>query len=158
VKRGPDPADAHDGRAKVGDIYLTDANIHAGAKYMDQPMTTYVIVIFTAIGLIGLFPRRRWMRIVHGIDRSHNDIVVFYFAAITVFHGITLGLLAVGTLTTYTDVEARVEQEAIALGSLYRSVGSYPDSMTGSRSTCGESALVQNCLQHTDKASFANAD
>ena len=26
---------------KVGDIHLTDANIHAGAKYMDQLMTRY---------------------------------------------------------------------------------------------------------------------
>jgi membrane-bound lytic murein transglycosylase MltF len=26
---------------KVGDIHLTEANIHAGAKYMDQLMTTY---------------------------------------------------------------------------------------------------------------------
>jgi membrane-bound lytic murein transglycosylase MltF len=26
---------------KVGDIHLTEANIHAGTKYMDQLMTTY---------------------------------------------------------------------------------------------------------------------
>jgi Protein of unknown function (DUF4239) len=86
-----------------------------------------VIGVFAVIGLIGLFPTRNWVRSLHLVSHSHNDIVGFYLAAITVFYGITLGLLAIGTWTTYSDVEARIEQEAVALGSLYRSVGSYPE-------------------------------
>ena len=87
--------------------------------------------VFIALGLIGLFPTRNWVRNLHQVGHSHNDIVGFYLAAVTVFYGITLGLLAVGTWTTYSDVETRAEQEAISLGSLYRSVGSYPAPLCG---------------------------
>src|SRR5260370_21352671 len=63
----------------------------------------------------------------HRDDHSHNDIVGFFLAAITVLYGVTAGLLAVSTWATYSDVETKVEQEALTLGSLYRSVGSYPE-------------------------------
>jgi len=86
-----------------------------------------VIGVFLAVGLIGLFPTRNWMRRLHQVGHSHNDIVGFYLAAVTVLYGITLGLLEIGTWTTYTEVEAKVDQEALALGRLYRSVGSYPE-------------------------------
>lgn len=86
-----------------------------------------IIVAFVALGLTGMFATRSWVRSLHGVDHSHNDIVGFYLAAVTVFYGITLGLLAVGTWTTYSDVETKVDQEAIALGSWYRSVRSYPE-------------------------------
>jgi hypothetical protein len=46
---------------------------------------------------------------------------------VTVFYGITLGLLAIGTWTNYADAQTKVEREAIALGGLYRDIGAYPD-------------------------------
>ena len=84
------------------------------------------ISAFVAFGLIGLFPTRRWVRRQHQVDHSHNDIVGFYLAAITVFYGITLGLVAVGTWTTYSDVEAKVDREAEIISSLARDVNGYP--------------------------------
>ena len=75
-----------------------------------------IIGVFTAIGLAGLFLTRRLVRRLHRIDHSHNDIVGFYLAAITVFYGITLGLVAVGTWETYSDVQNKVDHEAVALG------------------------------------------
>jgi Protein of unknown function (DUF4239) len=86
-----------------------------------------VILAFAAAGTLGLFPTRKWVRALHPDEHSHNDIVGFYLAAITVLYGVTVGLLAVSTWTTYSEVETKVEQEAITLGSLYRSVGSYPE-------------------------------
>jgi hypothetical protein len=86
-----------------------------------------IVAVFTAIGLAGLFLTRRWVRLLHRTDHSHNDIVGFYLAAITVFYGITLGLVAVGTWETYADVQNRVDHEAVALGALYRDIGAYPD-------------------------------
>jgi nitrate reductase gamma subunit len=86
-----------------------------------------IVGVFTTIGLAGLFLTRRWVRRLHRTDHSHNDIVGFYLAAITVFYGITLGLVAVGTWETYSDVQNKVGHEAVALGALYRDIGAYPD-------------------------------
>jgi hypothetical protein len=38
-----------------------------------------------------------------------------------------LGLVAVGTWDTYSEVENRVDHEAIAVGALYRDISAYPD-------------------------------
>jgi hypothetical protein len=86
-----------------------------------------IVGLFTAIGLAGLYLTRSWVRRLHHTDHSHNDIVGFYLAAVTVFYGITLGLVAVGTWETYSDVQNRVDHEAIALGGLYRDISAYPD-------------------------------
>lgn len=86
-----------------------------------------VTSFFVAIGLIGLFATRSWVRRLHKIDHSHNDIVGYYLAAITVFAAITLGLVAVGTWETYTDVQSRVDHEAACLASVYRDATGYPE-------------------------------
>lgn len=83
------------------------------------------VSIFVGFSLGGIFPTRRWMRRIHA-ERSHNDIVGFYLAGVTVLYGVSLGLLAIGAWTTYTDTQAKVTQEAAALSSFYRSVGSLP--------------------------------
>ena len=81
------------------------------------------ILLFVSFSLAGLLASRRIIRRVH-LQHSYNDIVGFYLAAITVLYGVTLGLLAIGAWTTFTDAEAKVAREAAALASLYRSVGS----------------------------------
>lgn len=86
-----------------------------------------IVGFFTIIGVAGLFLTRGWVRRLHRTDHSHNDIVGFYLAAITVLYGITLGLVAVGTWETYSDVENRVDHESVAVGALYRDVGAYPE-------------------------------
>ena len=88
---------------------------------------TLTVLVFVIVGLAGLYATRGWVRRLHQVDHSHNDIVGFYLAAVTVFYGITLGLLAIGTWTTYAEVQATVEREAIALGALYRDIDAYPE-------------------------------
>src|ERR1700730_4336047 len=85
------------------------------------------IAVTVAVGLVGLFATRKWVRRIHGDDHSHNDVVGFYLGAVCVFYGITLGLLAVATWQNFTDVETRVGEEAAAVGALYRDVASFPD-------------------------------
>ena len=85
------------------------------------------IMVTVAIGVGGLYATRKLVRRVHGERHSHNEAVGFYLGAICVFYGITLGLFAVATWQTYTDVEARVGEEAAAVGALYRDVSSFPD-------------------------------
>ncbi len=84
------------------------------------------IGFFVTFSLAGMLPSREWARRVH-VQQSHNDIVGFYLAAVTVLYGVTLGLLAIGAWTTYTETEAKVAREAAALSSLYRSVGNLQD-------------------------------
>ena len=82
--------------------------------------------VFVAVGLGGLYLTRGWVQRLHIVDHSHNDIVGFFFAGVTVFYGITLGLLAIGTWTTYSEVQAKIDHEATALGGLYRDISAYP--------------------------------
>lgn len=86
-----------------------------------------VILIFEAFGVGGLYLTRGAMRRIHKVDHSHNDIVGYFLAALTVFYGITLGLVAVGTWGTFSGVSDKVDAEAQVLASLYRDVGAYPE-------------------------------
>ena len=85
------------------------------------------VAVAVAIGLIGFYATRRWVRRVHGDEHSHNDIVGFFLSAIALFYGITLGLVAVGTWQVYQDVDTKVDQEASALAVLYRDVSYFPE-------------------------------
>jgi hypothetical protein len=85
------------------------------------------IAVTIAIGLAGLFATRKWVRRIHGSEHSHNEVVGFYLGAVCVFYGITLGLIAVGTWQTFSDVETRVGEEAAGVGVLYRDISSFPE-------------------------------
>jgi hypothetical protein len=80
------------------------------------------VAVAVAVGLGGFYATRKWVRGVHRDQHSHNDIVGFYLGAICLFYGITLGLLAVGTWEAYSDLDAKVGEEASALAALYRDV------------------------------------
>ena len=82
-----------------------------------------------------------WVRRQHRVGHSHNDIVSYFFAAVTVFYGITLGLLAVSAWTNYSDIESKVDKEAEVISSLYRDLGGYPEPV--------RSALRDDLRQYT---------
>ena len=84
-----------------------------------------VISFFVAIGVGGLRLTRGWVKRIHQVDHSHNDIVGYFLAALTVFYGITLGLVAIGTWETFSAVGEKVDAEAQVVASLYRDVGGY---------------------------------
>jgi hypothetical protein len=100
------------------------------------------IILFVGFGVAGLLASRRMIRRVH-LQHSYNDIVGFYLAGITVLYGVTLGLLAIGAWTTYTDTEAKVAREAAAVASLYRTVGSMEEPM--------RSLLQQDIRDYTNR-------
>ncbi len=85
------------------------------------------IAFFMLLGLAGLFITRRFVRRVHREDHSHNDIVSYYLAAVTIFYGITLGLVSIGTWNNYSAIQDKVDREAQDLASLYRDSNSYPE-------------------------------
>ncbi len=86
-----------------------------------------ILGAFTAIGVAGLYGTRGTVRRLHGAGQSQNDVVSYFLSAVTVFYGITLGLVAVGTWQTYSDAQNRVDHEAVALGGLYRNISAYPE-------------------------------
>jgi hypothetical protein len=86
-----------------------------------------IVFLANGIGVAGLYTTRRWVRRQHGVGHSHNDIVSYFLAAVVVFYGITLGLLAVSAWTNYAQVEDRVDSEAEIVSSLYRDLGPYPE-------------------------------
>jgi hypothetical protein len=84
------------------------------------------VVLFVAISLAGIFCTRSWIRGMHR-QLSHNDIVGFYLAGLTVLYGVSLGLLAIGAWSIYTETENKVAREAASLSSLYRGVSGLPE-------------------------------
>ena len=86
-----------------------------------------VVLFFTLFGLIGLWTTRAWVRQQHEQDHSHNDLVSYFLAAITVFYGITLGLLAVATWTNFSNTQDKVDHAAQIVASLYRDANSFPN-------------------------------
>ena len=88
---------------------------------------TLTVFTFCAFGVAGLLATRRWAPSLHHATLSHNDIVGYYFGAITVLYGITLGLLMVGVWSTFTGTEEKVDREAGALAALYLDVSHFPE-------------------------------
>ncbi len=87
------------------------------------------ISAFICFGLLGTQLTRNFVRRIHTEDHSHNDIVGYYLSAVTVFYGITLGLVAIGTWNNYAGIQDRVDREAQVVASLYRDVNVYPEPM-----------------------------
>jgi len=89
------------------------------------------IVVFCAFGITGMVLTRRWAPSLHHGTGSHNDIVGYYFGAITLLYGITLGLLMVGDWSTLTETQEKVDREASTLAAFYLDVSHYPDPLRG---------------------------
>jgi hypothetical protein len=87
---------------------------------------TLTIASFVTFSMIGL-PLTRWLILKFVGNHPHNDVVSFYLASVGVFYGITLGLIAVGTYTTYSDTDHGVSEEAASVAAIYRDVSSYPE-------------------------------
>ena len=89
------------------------------------------VLVFCAFGTTGLVATRRWAPSLHHATVSYNDIVGYYFGAITLLYGITLGLLMVGDWTTLTETQEKVDREASTLAALYLDVSRYPEPHRG---------------------------
>lgn len=53
------------------------------------------------------------MRSLHHEHLAYNDIVGFYFGALTVLYGITLGLLMVGVRSIFSDTDQKVSRKRL---------------------------------------------
>ena len=96
--------------------------------YTIHPLYCALLLIGTIefISLAGLFLARRVLlpRLRYG--EGTNDAVSGTVQAIGVFYGITVGLIAIGVWTTYSNASELVSREAMAVGAIYRDVSGYP--------------------------------
>src|SRR5689334_7267767 len=83
-------------------------------------------VVLTGGSLAGLFATRKLARRLLGASTEHNDLVSYFVAAVGVFYGLALGLIAVATWEDFTDVDDLVSKEAASLAGLYRDLDAYP--------------------------------
>ena len=93
------------------------------------PWLCGVIIVssFVVLSIIGL-ALFQWLIVgrLRLTEEMNNDII-FFASAIAVFYSLTVGLIAVGVWTTYTEVENTVSAEATAIGCFYRDISGYPE-------------------------------
>lgn len=65
---------------------------------------------------------RRWL----GDPPAHNELVSYFLSAYGVFYGLMLGLIAVATYQSFSEVTTNVTREAANLRNLYRAASAYP--------------------------------
>lgn len=85
-----------------------------------------IVGVFNAVAVSGLFLTRPITRRLLRASGEHNDVVSWFFAAVGVFYGLAMGLIAVGTWEDYSSVDALVGNESAALAGLYRDFDGYP--------------------------------
>jgi hypothetical protein len=96
-------------------------------NWLFAALTISIFVLFSTIGL--WISRRLALRWFGG--HQHNDVVSYYLSTAGVFYGITLGLIAVGTFTTFSETDRGVSKEAALVAALYRNVSTYPEPVRG---------------------------
>lgn len=87
----------------------------------------FVVGGFVALAVGGLLLFQRLVVGRFRLTEEMNNDIIFFASAISVFYSLTVGLIAVGVWTNYSDVEGVVSAEAAAIGALYRNVGGYPE-------------------------------
>jgi hypothetical protein len=85
-----------------------------------------MMATFVTVSLGGLYLTRPLVRRLVDSSPRNNDITNYYFAAVGVLYGLTLGLIAVGTWQNFNDADSKASKEANSLGALYRDLDGYP--------------------------------
>jgi hypothetical protein len=101
----------------------------------DIPSWQLFMLIMTATLIFavgGLLLTRPWARRFVGQPPAENELVSNFLAALGVFYGITLGLIAAGTWENFADIDGKVGEEAASLAALYRDISYYPEPMNDS--------------------------
>src|SRR5207342_1195142 len=88
-----------------------------------------VIIVsgFVVLSIIGL-ALFQWLIVCRlRLTEEMNNDIIFFASAISVFYSLTVGLIAVGVWSAYSNVDDIVSGEAATIASIYRDVSSYPD-------------------------------
>lgn len=94
------------------------------------PLWLFALIVvggFVLFSVLGLVLFQRYIANRTGLSEEMNNDVIFFASTIGVFYSLTVGLIAVGVWTNYTQVQDIVSGEAVALGALYRDVSGFPE-------------------------------
>ena len=86
-----------------------------------------IVGAFVLIAVAGLPIFQRLTSVHLRLTDEMNNDIIFFASAISVFYSLTVGLIAVGVWSAYSNVEEIVSGEAATIASIYRDVSSYPD-------------------------------
>jgi len=87
-----------------------------------------IVTAFVTVSLAGMLALRVRMVRAVAAPHLHNDLVGYVLAALGVFYGLLLGLVAVGAWENHAEAESLVTREATSLAALYRDISVYPES------------------------------
>ena len=90
-----------------------------------------IVIGFSILGVGGLFATRPVVRWVIGDPPSYNEGVDVFIGAVALLYGLIAGLIAVAVWEQYASIDARVNQEASAMGALYRLALEFPEPTRG---------------------------
>lgn len=79
-----------------------------------------------AVGWAGLLALRSWVSHLHR-EENHNEVVSYFLAAVVLFYGVMVGLIAVGVWEQFSATDEKVALEASALAALFHDVSEYPE-------------------------------
>ncbi len=82
-------------------------------------ITTCVFILFSLLGAF-LFSEKLEKKL--NLTTDYNNIIAIFLGLSSVFYGITLGLIAVGTFDNFNSTEDKVNNESSALAAIYRDV------------------------------------
>ena len=85
-----------------------------------------VVGATTLVGCAGLFALRPWVSRLHHAH-NHNEIVSYFLAAVVLFYGVMVGLIAVGVWEQFSSTDEKVALEAAAVAAVYRDISAYPE-------------------------------
>jgi hypothetical protein len=85
-----------------------------------------IVGLTLAVGWAGLFAMRRWVSHLHR-EENHNEVVSYFLAAVALYYGVMVGLIAVGVWQQYSAADDKVSLEAASLAALYRDVSAFPE-------------------------------
>ncbi len=83
---------------------------------------TITVSVFIIFSLLGAFLFSDKLEKKLDLTAEHNSIVSVFLGLSSVFYGITLGLIAVGTFENFNAIEDKVNNESSSLAAIYRDV------------------------------------
>ena len=90
-------------------------------------LASLICATTSLFAMAGVLLTRNFVRGRLGPEPGSNDLVSYFVSAYGVFYGLMLGLIAVGTYESFSEIESNTAHEAAELAALHHDFLSYPE-------------------------------